>query len=183
MTGRAEHGRPKERSGLLGRFERLYGAGPLHLLGHLIVIAIAAYALSIMFEARFAPRPLNLVLWLLGGAVLHDAVFLPLYSALGVATTRIVGADGGRRVPVLNHLRTPFIVAAVLFLVFLPRITDRQPQNFVNALGHPPPDYLARWLLCVVVLFGGSALLYLARWLRAGPRHEGASTAPGDVAA
>lgn len=173
MSG-SEPGRPTP----AGRFRRLYGAGPLHLLGHVVVIAIAAYVLSIMFEARFAPRPLNLALWLLGGAVLHDAVFLPLYSALNVLVARVLRSDAQRRVPILNHLRTPFVVAAVLLLVFLPRITDRQPQNFVNALGHPPPDYLGRWLFCVAVLVVGSALLYAARWVRAG-RRDPAAPAPG----
>ena len=181
-------------------FRRLYGKNPLHLAGHLIVIGITAYLLSIMFQARFAPEPLNLVLWLLGGAVLHDAVLLPIYGVLNAAFTRGVGGGDGtsvkelamgpaqsskvsaaersaaqpptsrdaqRAVPVINHIRTPIVVSAVLFLVFLPRILERQPQNFLNALGHEPPDFFARWLFVTALLIAGSAVLYGMRRIRA----------------
>lgn len=134
---------------------RAYGAGPLHLLGHTIVIAISAYALSIMFRASFAPEPLNLVLWLLGGAVLHDLVFLPAYSAVNVAARRLFG-DG----TAINYVRVPIIVAGILLLAFLPRIAERQPGNFERALGHAPPDYLSRWLLLTALLFVGSAVIW-----------------------
>ncbi|MDO9352718.1 MAG: hypothetical protein Q7T55_03430 [Solirubrobacteraceae bacterium] len=188
-------------------FRRLYGRGPFHLIGHVVVIGITAYVLSMMFQARFAPQPLNLALWLLGGAVLHDGVFLPIYGVLNTAFQRATGAGDGtslkalamgpapaavstgsaepaaeadrtpaepqeptrdqrRAVPLINHVRTPVVISAVLFLVFLPRILDRQPQNFVNALGHEPPDFLARWLFVTAVLFAGSAVLYGVRRLR-----------------
>lgn len=175
---------------------RVYGRGPLHLVGHATVIAITAYVLSIMFQARFAPQPLNLVLWLLGAAVLHDVLFLPLYGVANALLARGVGAaddtslralalgpsadeharqgsptrDGRRAVPVVNHVRVPMVISATLFLVFLPRILDRQPQNFVNALGHAPPDYLGRWLAVSAALVVGSALLYAVRRLRAAAR-------------
>lgn len=200
---------------------RIYGRGPAHLVGHLLVIAISAYVLSILFQARFAPQPLNLVLWLLGGAILHDAVFLPIFGVANTVLSRVLGAtdgtslrdlatgpdpaaadggseaagrtapaatgvastsavdreaipvaaptspDGRRAVPIINHVRTPIVVSAVLFLVFLPRILDRQPQNFVNALGHAPPDFLGRWLAVSAALVVTSAVLYGVRRLRA----------------
>ncbi len=138
-----------------------YGAGPLHLLGHVLVIGIAAWALSIMFRAPFAPQPLNLVLWLLGGAVLHDLVFLPAYSAVNVGLTRVAGAT-----PAINYVRVPAVVAGILFLAFFPRITNRQPGNFERALGHAPPDYLGRWLLITALLFAGSAVIWGVQRLR-----------------
>ncbi len=49
-----------------------------------------------MFREEFAPRPWNLILWLLGAAVLHDAVFLPAYSALNVAASRLLAGDAPR---------------------------------------------------------------------------------------
>lgn len=141
-------------------FRRIYGAGPLNLLGHAIVIGIAAYALSIMFRAPFAPQPLNLVLWLLGGAIIHDLVFLPAYSAVNVVATRLFKGS-----PAINYVRVPVIVSGILFLAFLPRITNRQPGNFERALGHAPPDYLTRWLLVTAVLFAGSAVIWgVQRW-------------------
>jgi hypothetical protein len=192
------------RRGPLGLFRALYGKGPLHLIGHLLVIAITAYVLSIIFQMKYAPRPWNLALWLLGGAVLHDGVFLPIYGVLNAAFTRAVGAgddasvkelamgppapaaaphatapvdapptrDQLRRVPVINHIRTPLMLSAVLFMVFLPRILNRQPQNFVNALGHAPPDFLMRWVWVTVFVCCASAALYAARWLRSAPRRE-----------
>ncbi len=192
------------------RFRTLYGKHPLHLVGHIAVIAVTAYLLSIMFQARFAPQPLNLALWLLGGAVLHDAVFLPIYGVVNTLLSRGVGAGDGtplkdlamgpaesavdtetvaagadddvaanlvsasrpsrdaeRAVPVINHIRTPLVISGVLFVVFLPRILERQPQNFVNALGHEPPDFLARWFFVTGLLVAASALLYAVRRLRA----------------
>ena len=136
---------------------RIYGARPLHLLGHLILLAIAAYALSRAFSPRFAPEPINLLAWLIGGALLHDLVLLPAYSALDALAIRTLGA------PLLNHVRIPVYLSAIVFLVYAPRILDRQPRNVVNALGIAPPDYFARWLWLTAALFIGSALLYVFR--------------------
>lgn len=204
-------------------FRRIYGRGPWHLLGHLVLIAITAWVLSIIFEAKYAPRPWNLALWLLGGAVLHDGVFLPAWGLVNAAVARLLGAsdrrrvvelatgrpaealpgppseaqalatpaplralaagralppsrDAQRRVPVINHVRVPALISAVLFLVFLPRILDRQPQNFVNALGHAPPDFLMRWIWVTVGLVVASAALYAVRWIGAQRFGEAGST-------
>ncbi len=70
--------------------------------------------------------------------------------------------------PVLNYVRVPLVIAAVLLLVYAPRIFAGQPQNFERALGYPPPDYLARWLVVVALLVAASAAAYLVQWLRAG---------------
>lgn len=141
---------------------RLYGASPLHLLGHLALLGVAAYALSRAFQPRFAPEPVNLLAWLVGGALLHDLVLLPAYSALDAAAIRALGP------PLLNHLRVPFVLSALVFVVYAPRILDRQPRNVVNALGVEPPDYLARWLWLTGALFLGSMMLYAIKAARAG---------------
>lgn len=156
---------------------RLYGASPLHLLGHLALLGVAAYALSRAFQPRFAPEPINLAAWLIGGALLHDLVLLPAYSALDAAAIRTLGPR------LLNHVRIPFVLSALVFLVYAPRILDRQPRNVVNALGVEPPDYLARWALMTAALFGGSAVLYVIRArrsrARAGARGRGARQGDG----
>jgi hypothetical protein len=141
---------------------RRYGAGPLHLLGHLALLAVAAYALSRAFQPRFAPEPLNLLAWLVGGALVHDLLLLPAYSALDAVATRTIG------VRLLNHVRVPFVLSGIVFLVYAPRILDRQPRNYVNALGEPPPDYLARWAALTAVLFTVSLMAYAFRAARAG---------------
>jgi hypothetical protein len=136
---------------------RRYGASPWHLLGHLALLGVAAYALSRAFQPRFAPEPVNLLAWLVGGALLHDLVLLPAYSALDAAAIRTLGPS------LLNHLRVPFVLSALVFVVYAPRILDRQPRNVVNALGVAPPDYLARWLWLTAALFAASGLLYVIR--------------------
>jgi hypothetical protein len=158
---------------------RRYGAGPLHLLGHLLAIAVAAYALARAFQPRFAPQPVNLAAWLLAGALLHDLVLLPAYTGLDRLAQRALRADGRRAVPVLNHVRIPAVLSGVLLLVYAPRILDRQPQNVVNALGHRPPDYLGRWLALTAALAAGSAAVYVVRASRAAAaRRSGRSPAP-----
>jgi hypothetical protein len=148
---------------------RRYGASSLHLLGHVVLIAVAGYALSRAFQPRFAPEPLNLAAWLAGGAVIHDLLLLPAYSLADAAGRRLLPGA------LLNHVRIPVALSGVVFLVYAPRIVDRQPQNVVNALGEPPPDYLARWVLLTVGLFGASALMYAFRAARAARRRRTAA--------
>jgi hypothetical protein len=148
---------------------RRYGASPLHLVGHVALIAVAGYALSRAFQARFAPEPLNLAAWLLGGALVHDLLLLPAYSLLDAAMRRSLPR------PLLNHVRIPLALSGVVLLVYAPRILDRQPQNVVNALGEPPPDYLARWALMTAALFLGSALVYAFKAARAARRRRPAA--------
>jgi hypothetical protein len=139
---------------------RLYGASPLHLAGHLAAIAVAAWALSKAFDPVSAPYPVNLALWLVGGALLHDLVLLPSYSAVDAGARRVLPAD------VLNHVRVPAAVSGIVLLVYFPLILERQPQNFERALGEAPPDYLARWLWFSAALFVLSAVIFAARRLR-----------------
>lgn len=141
---------------------RRYGASPLHLLGHLAAIAVVALALAQMLAPDVAPFPLNLLLWLFAGALVHDLLILPAYAAADRGLRAVVPAAA------VNHVRFPAAIAAVTLLVYFPRILDRQPQNYERALGHPPPDFLGRWLAFTAALFALSAILYAARRLRAG---------------
>ena len=177
----APAGAPEPGPAPVGRWRRIYGAGPWHLLGHLLLIAVAAFALSIMFRARFAPEPLNLVLWLLGGAVLHDLVLLPLYSAVNAGLARVLPASDPAAI---NFLRVPAVLSVVVLITFWPRIANRQPGNFERALGEAPPDYLSRWLLVTAALFAASAIVWLTRRVRgAGPgQGAGGDPAPASLA-
>ena len=56
---------------------RLYGASPLHLLAHLVLLPLCAWALLEILGGRSASR---IVVWLVAAVVLHDLVLLPLYS-------------------------------------------------------------------------------------------------------
>jgi hypothetical protein len=139
-------------------------------IGHLALIAVVAWALAQMFDVSVAPQPLNLALWLALGALVHDLLLLPAYAAVDALIRRLPP-------PLINHVRFPAAISAVLLLVWFPLILNRQPANYVNALGHDPPDYLGRWLAVTAGLFVVSALVFAVRRLtasRAGaPRPSG----------
>jgi hypothetical protein len=137
-----------------------------YVIGHLALIAFTAWALAGVFGTRFAPQPLNLALWLLGGALLHDLVLLPAYALADRGGRRLLGDDAGRAVPIVNHLRFPAAICALLLLVWFPLILSRQPGNFERALGHAPPDYLGRWIAVSAGLFAVSAIVYAVRRVR-----------------
>jgi hypothetical protein len=139
-------------------------------IAHLALIAIAAWLLAQMFRITVAPRPLNLALWLALGAVAVDLLLLPLYSGADALIRRLPA-------PLINHVRFPVVISAVLLLVWFPLILQRRPSGYVNALGREPPDYLGRWLAVTAGLFVLSALVLAVRRLtasRAGaPRPSG----------
>jgi len=146
------------------RFRHVYGASPVHLLVALAGLAISAWALSQTFEVLATPG--RFLVWLIGAIILHDFVFLPLYSLLGLgaagALTR--GEQPGRfRIAALNHLRIPVMLSALMLLVWYPLVLSKSPGGFERTTGMPPDIYLERWLALTAVLFVGSALLLAVR--------------------
>jgi hypothetical protein len=149
-------------------FRRRYGSTPLHLLAHLAAFALAAYALAQVINGG---AWVNFVAWFVGAALLHDIVFLPLYSALD----RI--AHGGARrlhmsapafvrdadVPPVNHIRAPALISALLLLVYFPLILGAAEPAYLRATGHHLSGYLRDWLLITAALFLGSAVVYAVR--------------------
>jgi hypothetical protein len=157
-------------------FARRYGASPLHLLGHVAAFAISAYALAQIIGGG---KVVNFVAWFGGAALLHDLVFLPLYSGLDRLAhgwLRGVGrvAPHGLAqppVPVINHVRVPALISGLLLLVYFPLILGWADGRYVKATGHHLHGYARNWLLVSAVLFVGSALLYALRIrLRSRPR-------------
>jgi hypothetical protein len=153
---------------VIARFRKHYGASPLHLLGHLAAFAIAYYALSEVLLSKYS-HTINWVAWFVGGALLHDLLFLPVYVILDLVARLGVADHPLRRVNAANHIRVPVIMSATMFLVFFPLILGDGRENYVNDVGHGPPDFLGRWLLICAILFGASALAYAVR-LRGGGR-------------
>jgi hypothetical protein len=151
---------------VIAAFRKHYGASPLHLLGHLAAFAIVYYALSEVLLSRYS-HPVNWVAWFVGGALLHDLVFLPVYVILDTIARLGAGDNALRRVNAANYIRVPTVMAGTLFLVFFPLILGDGKENYVNDVGHGPPDFLARWLLICAVLFGASGVAYAVR-LRGG---------------
>jgi uncharacterized membrane protein len=132
---------------------RLYGANPLHLAAHLAVFGVSAYAIAQILEGGFVE---NFLIWFAGAALLHDLVFLPLYTVLDGVASRA-------RRPAINYLRVPALISGVLLLVYFPLILVRADGNYVRSTGHHVEHYVRNWLLITAALFAGSALVYLVR--------------------
>jgi hypothetical protein len=142
-------------------FTRRYGASPLHLIAHLAASAIAAYALAQIIRGGTA---INFVAWFVGAALIHDFVFLPLYSGLDrLARHRTAERQGHRSVPVINYVRVPALISGLLLLVYFPLILGLAERRYFRATGHHLEGYLRNWLLITAALATGSALLYAIR--------------------
>jgi hypothetical protein len=140
----------------LARHVRLrYGASRLHLLAHLAGLAAVAYALSRLLRPETG-QLMSIVLWLVGGALLHDLVFLPFYSLLDRVAQAVTG-------PHVNYVRVPAAISGVLLLVYFPLILGKAPSAYERNTGHAPPDYAARWLAITAAVFAASAVVALAR--------------------
>lgn len=151
----------------MSAFRREYGAGPLHLLAVTASIAVAAYALSRVFDV--VGDPPRVVLWLAGAIVAHDLVLFPLYALLGVIAGGALVPDAQRsrlRIAALNHLRAPALASGLLLLVWFPLIAAKAPRTFMRSTGLNVSIYFDRWLLATAVLFTGSALLLALRLRR-----------------
>ncbi len=146
------------------RFRYEYGASPAHLLVALTSLAVSAWALAQVFDVLSAPG--RFLLWFLGAIVLHDLVFLPLYSLLDRAAAGALtrGREPTRlRIAALNHLRIPALLSGLMLLVWYPLVLSKAAAGFENTTGMSTDVYLDRWLLLTAVLFLGSALLLAVR--------------------
>jgi hypothetical protein len=154
---------------VIARLRARYGASPLHLLGHVAAFAITLWALARVFDGR---APWNWVAWFLLAALLHDVVFLPLYSLLDRVAQ-------GRRPPGpgVNYVRVPAAISGVLLLVYFPLILTRADGNYARVSGHHVEGYERNWLLITAGLFLASALIWAGR-AAAGRRRRGPSRRP-----
>jgi hypothetical protein len=131
---------------------RRYGAGALHLVGHLAALALAVYAVSRVLDPRFS-RGLNYLVWLVGGALLHDFVLVPAYSLLDALVRRL--APGA-----INYLRFPAAISGAMLLVYFPLIFVKADAGYARSTGQHVEGFAARWLAITAGLFAASALLY-----------------------
>jgi hypothetical protein len=135
---------------------RLYGAGPAHLLGFAAVLAVSGFAVWHWFDVG-ASDAIKVLIWFAGAIIGHDLVLLPLYSLLDRALARA---------PLLRvHMRVPAILSALMLLAFFPLILRQNRGDYGAASSLSPDGFLGRWLVATGVLFGLSALAYVARVL------------------
>ena len=158
------------RRGLHLGFRRRYGSSPLHLLAHLVGFAIVAFALDQIFSGGDVKE---LLIWYLGFVIAHDLVFVPAYTGLDRllrATIARLPPPTRTGPPVINHVRAPAMISALLLIIYFPLIS-RQPDGwYFDLSGHHLTHYLRNWLLITAVLFLGSGLIYAARVVRARAR-------------
>ncbi|SED42226.1 hypothetical protein SAMN05428945_4845 [Streptomyces sp. 2224.1] len=157
-------------------FRARYGASSLHLLLVLCSFFLAGYAGVRLLTGD----TLGVLLWFVGAALLHDLVFLPLYTVTDRMAQRLVRhprrqrRDAKAPVPAdtpppvvaggINYLRVPAFVALLLLLVWYPLILRRVPEfSLYTAL--PSDVFWGRWLLISAALFAASAVcLLFALW-------------------
>jgi hypothetical protein len=130
---------------------RWYGASPLHLLAHLVVLPLAGWALLSVLDFRAAS---NVVLWLVAAVILHDLVLLPLYSAADAAARRLVGGA-------VNYVRVPAGLSLLQLLVFWGTIAGKGDGAYRRVSGLEYDGYATRWLAITAALFAASGALYL----------------------
>nr|WP_237536710.1 hypothetical protein [Streptomyces sp. SID5785] len=148
---------------------RLALGNPLQLLLLLCSFAFAGY----VGVRLFADRWFDVALWIVGAALLHDLVLLPLYAMADRAVLRGLGAAGRRAWA--GYVRVPAALALLLLLVWFPLIARRNERRYALTTGHSADAFLGHWLLITAGLFGGSALLLAFRVLRDTKRRPPAS--------
>jgi hypothetical protein len=151
---------------LLGHFRRRYGASPLHLAGHLVVFAIALFAIDRIASGGSLAV---LIALYIGFVIAHDLVFLPAYSGLDRVTRAALARLPARRfgsVPAINHIRAPALISGLLLIIYFPFISRKADASYFKVSGHHIEGYLRNWLLISVLLFLGSGAIYALRVLR-----------------
>jgi hypothetical protein len=141
------------------RFQRSYGASPVHLLAHLVLLPLVGWAILQVLSFRGAR---DVVVWFVAALILHDLIALPAYSALD----RIAQRARVRGIPVVNHVRVPAIAAGASFLVFFPLILGKSSGSLRYLSGVQPSGYLGRWLLLAGAVAAASALVLVIRLAR-----------------
>lgn len=140
---------------------RLVVGSPLQILLLAGSFALAAYAGVRLLAGDW----FGVALWIVGAALLHDLVLLPLYALADRAVTRCLGTAGHREWTM--YVRVPAALSGLLLLVWFPLISGTVAGHYRSATGQSPDGFPARWLLITAVLFGGSALLLALRVRRA----------------
>ncbi|MER6061387.1 hypothetical protein ABT167_09220 [Streptomyces sp. NPDC001792] len=134
---------------------------PFQLLLLACSFALAAYAGVRLLAGDW----FGVALWIVGAALVHDLVLLPLYTVADRAVTGGLGAAGRRGWTL--YVRVPALLSGLLLLVWFPLISGMVDRRYRSATGLSSDGFLTRWLLITAVLFGGSAVLLAWRVRRA----------------
>ncbi|MFG2887497.1 hypothetical protein ACGFYV_35335 [Streptomyces sp. NPDC048297] len=145
------------RAARLPRVPRLPLGSPFQLL-----LLAASFALAVYAGVRLLSGDwFGVALWIVGAALLHDLVLVPLYSVLDRVLVGGLDTAGGRAW--VSYVRVPAALSGLLLLVWFPLISDRVAERYRMATGQSSDVYLGRWLLITALLFGGSAVVLVLR--------------------
>lgn len=144
-------------------FARTYGSNPAHLVSLVLCFVVAGYAAIRILES---PSVVGLLEWFVGALLFNDFILFPAYSLLDRLLRGAEGGprrDGRRRVPVVNHVRVPLLLAGLLLLLWFPLIFSKPEPAYQAATGLDTSPYLGRWLVLAAVFLAISAVLYAVR--------------------
>ncbi|AKN15486.1 hypothetical protein [Mycobacterium haemophilum] len=174
-------------------FKNTYGAHPLHLLTMVSGFALLGYILATFKLADLWNHDTwwqSIAVWFAAAVVGHDLLLFPLYALIDRTLARVGrrGLSAARRrpeVPARNYIRIPMLAAGLTLLVFLPGIIEQGAPKYLEATGQTQQPFLGRWLLLTAVMFGMSAVAYVARlavarWRKAGQVPEELASDPVD---
>jgi hypothetical protein len=150
-------------------FRRLYGDGPLHLLGLIACLLVSGAAVVGWFDAFPSSTAIKVLAWFGGAIVAHDLVLVPLYSLVDRVSFRAGRVAGASRA----YVRIPALLSGLLGLVFFPEILRLGDHTFFVASGFHQRVFLARYLAVCGAMFaisGGAYVAGLKRPAAAGPR-------------
>lgn len=179
---------PRTRS-RAARFRAVYGASPAHLLVLLASFAVCGYAAARLLQRDW----FDVAKWVVGAALLHDLVLVPLYAVADWALHKALRTPGpgpsepsepmaphkppgppahppardrtALRILAVHHIRVPVFLSLLLLLVYWPLIS-RARTHYALATGLDPDVFLGRWVLITAGLLAASALLFAVRWWR-----------------
>ncbi|MFJ8433858.1 hypothetical protein ACIQ9P_21415 [Kitasatospora sp. NPDC094019] len=127
-------------------------------------LALTGYGLYGLLGDPYITDPVDVLVWGLGGLVLHDGLWVPLVCLLGAF---LVGGPVLRGRPFVPVLRGWLVVAAAVTAVGLPAVLRAGDDG-----GNPsvlPLPYLRNWLLVLAATAGLALLVALVgRWRRRG---------------
>jgi hypothetical protein len=144
-------------------FRRHYGGHPLHLLVLVASFALAGFAAIELVRSR----PVAVLVWFVGAAIVHDLLLLPLYAAIDRTVTGRWRRS--RELPTaswLNYVRFPAAISGLLLLVYLPSIARLAGSTYPHTTALSSSGYFARWLAVTGALFLVSAIAYAVRLAR-----------------
>lgn len=143
-----------------------YGAGPAHAAGAAFGLLIAFYGLWRIVEVL---DPWQVLPWLLGAAIFHDLIFLPIYAGIGGAAYAIarLGLVDQPRVGLFNHIRIPALISGLLLVVWFPLIFELESDLYMRSTGLSTDVFMGRWLNLTAALFAISLLVYAGRMVHA----------------